>query len=146
MINFFKISQRRRKKIAAILLINFLFSTVLFAFPQQKCDGKCSIDSDSHKCSDRKEMTCCDMMDKNQLKQNSFEMEISAKCCNNKIELIKELTLVIPKTVDTKSVLIEITDVLVNCDDKQFSPNIISQNAIPNTSPPIFLTKSSFLI
>ena len=146
MINQLKISQLRRKRIAAILLINFLFSTFLFAFPQSKCDGMCSLEVESHQCSEMKEMTCCDMMDMNNSNSTPCGMEITDNSCDYMIEAIDDFTFVVPKTIDTEIELPEIEHIFLS--DIENTPQfiIVSQNTILNSSPPIYLNISSFLI
>ena len=144
-----KISQLRRKRIAAILLLNFLFSTVLFSFPQSKCDGMCSIEIELHACSDTvemTEMTCCDKMDMNNTNSIPCEMEITDNSCDYTVEAIDNFTFLVPKSLDTKIVLIEIAKINLNIVEKISDAFILSQNIIPDVSPPIYLANSSFLI
>ena len=144
--NQLKISQLRRKRIATILLINFLFSTILFAFPESKCDGMCSIDVESHQCSDFAEMTCCDMMDMNNTNSIPCEMEFADNSCDYIIDAIDEFTFLVPKTIDTNIELPVIAQIIINDIEKTPPFFVLSQNAILYSSPPIYLTISSFLI
>lgn len=141
-----EISQQRRKRIAAILLINFLFSTVLFAFPQSKCDGMCSIGVVSHECSSMAEMTCCDMMDMNSDKTTPFEMEITDNSCDYVIDTIDDFSFLIPKSIDTKIDLSEIAIITIGVEEKTSTSFVLSNNIFHATSPPIFKTISSYLI
>lgn len=141
-----KISQLRRKRIAIILLSNFLFSTILFGFPQSKCDGMCSTQVELHQCSDMKEMTCCDMMDMNNTNSTPCGMEISDNSCDYIIDTVEDFTFVVPKTIDTNIELFEITSIIINDIEKTPFLFIKSQNTLFNSSPPIYLTVSSFLI
>ncbi len=144
--NQLKISQLRRKRIATILLINFLFSTILFAFPQSKCDGMCSTEVESHECSDMIEMTCCDMMDMNNSNSTPRGMEITDNSCDYIIDTVDDFTFVVPKTIDTNIELPEIANIVIN--DIEITPHFffISQNSLLYSSPPIYLNISSFLI
>jgi hypothetical protein len=144
--NQLKISQLRRKRIAIILLANFLLSTILFAFPQSKCDGMCSIEAESHQCSDMMEMTCCDMMDMNNSNSTPCEMEITDNSCDYMIDAIDDFTFVVPKTIDTNIELPEIADIIISDIEKTPRFLVKSQNTILDSSPPIYLTISSFLI
>jgi hypothetical protein len=144
--NQLKISQLRRKRIATILLINFLFSTILFAFPQSKCDGMCSIEVESHQCADMKEMTCCEMMDMNNTNSTPCGMEITDNSCDYMIDAIDDITFLVPKTIDTSIELLEIAHIILNEIEKTPDFFIKSQNTLLNSSPPIYITISSFLI
>ena len=144
--NQLKISQLRRKRIAAFMLINFLFSTILFAFPQSKCDGMCSIEVESHQCSDMNEMTCCEMMDMNNTNSTPCGMEITDNSCDYIIDAIDDITFLVPKTIDTNIELLEIAHIIIKDIEKTPHFFIISQNTILDSSPPIYLTISSFLI
>lgn len=128
------------------MLINFLSSTVLFAFPQSKCDGMCSIEIESHKCADMNEMTCCDMMDMNNSNSIPCEMEITDNSCDYMIDAIDDITFLVPKTIDINIELSEIAHILIN--DIEKTPDFFfkSQNTLLNSSPPIYITISSFLI
>lgn len=142
-----KISQLARKKVAILLLFNFLISTALVAFPQNQCDEMCSLEQDIHLCSEMKEMTCCDMMGMND-KDNSTPcgMEITESSCDFELDTIDNFTFIVPKTVDSKIVLTEVSCISFYVDQNISNSFIFSQNIISDVSPPIYLTVSSFLI
>ena len=142
-----KISQLTRKRTALLLLVNFFFSTFSFAYPLQECDGLCSLDIESHQCSEMVEMTCCDMMGMND-NDNSTPcgMEITKNSCEFELNIIDNFTFIVPKTVDSKIVLSEISSTNINVDQNISDSFILSQNIIPDVSPPIYLIVSSFLI
>ncbi len=141
-----KISQQRRKKIATMLMVNFLFSTILFAFPQSKCDGICSLEIESHECSDMTEMTCCDMMEMNNSNSIPCGMEISDISCDYTLDAVNDYTFIVPKTADTNVELIKINSITLSFEEK--TPNLFvkSQNIVSYSSPPIYINISSFLI
>ena len=142
-----KISQLTRKRIAILLLLNFFLYTFSFAYPLQKCNGMCSLDQSTHQCSEMIEMTCCDMMGMND-KDNSTPcgMEITENSCDFELDTIDNFTFVVPKTVDSKIVITEVSSINFNVDRNISNSFILSQNIIPDVSPPIYLTVSSFLI
>ncbi len=93
------------------------------------------------------EMTCCDMMGMND-KDNSTPcgMEITENSCDFELDTIDNFTFVVPKTVDSKIVLTEISSINSNVDQNFSNSFFLSQNIIPDINPPIYLTVSSFLI
>ncbi|MCW8849050.1 MAG: hypothetical protein OQJ81_03650 [Melioribacteraceae bacterium] len=128
------------------MLANFILSTILFTFPQSRCDGMCSIEVESHQCSDIKEMTCCDMMDMNNTNSTPCGMEITDNSCDYIIDVIDDITFLVPKTIDTNIELLEIA--LIITSDIEKTPRLLikSQNTLLDSSPPIYLAISSFLI
>jgi hypothetical protein len=140
-----KISQITRKRISVFLLLDFIVSTFLVALPQSRCNGMCSLEQKTHQCSEMVEMTCCDMMDMN---DNSFAcgMEVTENSCDFELNTIDTFTFVIPKTVDSKIILTEISSINFDVDQNISNEFILSQNVIPDVSPPIYITVSSFLI
>lgn len=140
-----KISQIVRKRIAIVLLLNFFVSTVLVGFAHNECNGMCSLDSDSHKCSDNVEMSCCDMMNLDS-NTSACGMEVAENSCDYELTTIDNFISIIPKSVDIKITLTELSS--SNCNFNQYISNsfILSQNFIPDISPPIYLAVSSFII
>jgi hypothetical protein len=141
-----KISHLRRKKIGIFLLLNFLFTTILFSFPQTICNGSCSNEVMKNECCSSKEMTCCDMMDMNKPDSIPCEMEIANNSCEYMIDAIDDFTFLIPKTIDTNIELPEIAHIITNDIEKTPRFLIKSQNTLLYSGPPIYLTISSFLI
>jgi len=142
-----KISQVVRKRIAVFLLLNFLFSTISFSLPQEKCDGMCSSQLESHECSDMVEMTCCDMMgmnNKNNL--DSYGMEVTENSCDYEYSINENPIFIIPKIIDTKIVLSEIDIIDLEVEKEISNSFYIVQNVVPDVSPPIYLSVSSLLI
>lgn len=127
------------------MLIHFIFSTVMFAFPQSKCDGMCSVEVESHHCSDMEEMTCCEMMDMNN-NSTPCGLEIADNSCDYMIDVIDDITFLVPKTIDTNIELPEIANIIINDIEKTPLFLIKAQNTILDSGPPIYLTISSFLI
>ena len=146
LIKTLKISPVTRKRIAMMLMVNFLFSTILFAFPQSKCDGMCSLEIESHECSDMVEMTCCDMMEMNNTNPIPCEMEISDISCDYTLDAVNDYTFIVPKTADTNVELIKINSITLSFEE--IMPNLFvkSQNIVSYSSPPIYINISSFLI
>ncbi len=107
----------------------------------------CSIEQESHQCSEMVEMTCCDMMGMND-KDNTTHcgMEITENSCDFELNTIDTFTFVIPKTVDSKIILTEISSINFDVDQNIANEFILSQNVIPDVSPPIYIAVSSFLI
>lgn len=142
-----KISQVVRKKVALLLLLNFLFSTIYFALPQKNCNGMCNIGEEAHTCLTMEvEKSCCDMMGMNTNETSSCNMEISDVSCDYELSVLNNSTFIIPEIVDSKIELttISILDYDVNSD---FLNSFIQFNeVVPNISPPIYLSVSSFLI
>lgn len=141
-----KISQKRRKSIAAFLLINFLFSTALFAFPQKECDESCNIIAEVNNCCDMDEMTCCDMMESNNAYSSPTDEQIAESSCDYVIDTVEDFTFLVPKTIETSIELNEISYIILNDIEKTPPFFIKSQNTLLNSSPPIYITISSFLI
>jgi hypothetical protein len=106
----------------------------------------CSIEAESHQCSDMMEMTCCDMMDMNNTNSTSCGMEITDNSCDYKIDVIDNFTFLVPKTIDINIELPEIAIIIINDIEKTPLFLIKAQNTILDSGPPIYLTISSFLI
>ena len=141
-----KISHLRRKKIGSFLLLNFLFTTTLFSFPQTICNGSCNNEVMNIECCSSKEMTCCDMMEMNNPDINTCEMEITDNSCDYMIDAVDDITFLVPKTIDTNIELPEIEHIIINEIEKTPDFFIKSQNTLLNSSPPIYITISSFVI
>ena len=86
------------------------------------------------------------MMDMNNTNSALCGMEINDNSCDYMIDAIDDFTFVIPKTIDTEIELPEIAQIFLS--DIENTPQffIVSQNTILDSSPPIYLTISSFLI
>ncbi len=86
------------------------------------------------------------MMDMNNSNSSNCEMEITDNSCNYIIDSIDHFTFVVPKTIDTNIELPEIAHILIN--DIEITPHFfsITQNSLLDSSPPIYLSVSSFLI
>ena len=144
-----KISQKVRKTVTLGLMLNFILSTILFSVPAEKCNGLCNIDLEFHTCADMEmDMTksCCDMMGMTEEKSNSCNMEISDISCDYEFISSSNYTFLIPKTVDSKIVLAEIFTIVIDVKPDNSKTFILSQDAVPDIIPPIYLTVSSFLI
>ena len=142
-----KISQLTRKKIAIFLMLNFVISSILGAFPNEKCDGICDLDQESHKCTDIVEMTCCDMMNiAHNNNSATCGMEVAENSCDYELDSIDNITFIIPENVNSKIELIEISSFNLEIEKNISNSFILSQNFINDVSPPIYLTVSSFLI
>ena len=73
-------------------------------------------------------------------------MEIAENSCDFELNTIDNLTFVIPKTVDPKIEFVEISNITLDFEQTYRNSFILSQNILPDISPPIYLTVSSFLI
>jgi hypothetical protein len=92
------------------------------------------------------EMTCCEMMDMNNTNSTPCGMEITDNSCDYMIDAIDDITFLVPKTIDTSIELPEIANIIINEIEKTPDFFIKSQNTLLNSSPPIYITISSFLI
>ena len=141
-----KISQKRRKRNGIILLIIFLLSSTLVAFPQSKCIGSCSNISVESNCCSVKEDTCCDMMEININNSHPCEMEVNDNSCDYIIDVEDNFTFVVPKTTNSIIELSEIKNVILDTVLEKPQTFSLVRNNIIDSTPPIFITISSFLI
>jgi len=145
----FKISHIVRKRAALFLLLNFLYSTILFAVPTENCNGFCDVAQEIHTCSNMKmdiEESCCDMMGMNENNSKSCDMEFSDLSCDYEFLTSDSFTFIIPKTVDSKIVFTEISNIGIYTKQDVSKKFILSHDIIPDITHPIYLTVSSFLI
>lgn len=142
----FKILQPNRKLIALLLLVNFLFTTFLYSIPYKECDGSCNVVSEVLSCCEKEKMTCCDMMDMNSENNNNCEMEITDNSCDYVIHDTNEVIFLLPKTINTQIQLILIDSINLSFENEVKTPIVHSFDVISNSSPPIYINISSFLI
>ncbi len=152
---FKNISQKWRKLTVVLLLLNFIITPVISAFPQEECSGTCEMMSKFHECNTssmkKTEMknSCCDMMEMNS-KTNSV---VTTKCgmkfsdINCSLIIVKHIntTYTIPKTVD--SIVDFVILPMLNV-ERTISTTALanySQEISLDSSPPIYLMISSFL-
>jgi hypothetical protein len=142
-----KISQKFKKRIALVLLLNFISYTFLLAFPQKQCDKMCNINKESgHECN-MDDMSCCDMMETNSnSKSLSSETEITHNSCNYEYLIKDNYTFIVSTISDFKVELSELSLINFDLGPQILHTFILSQNIISDVSPPIFLINSSFLI
>ena len=86
------------------------------------------------------------MMDMNNSNSTPCGMEISDNSCDYIIDEIDDFTFVVPKSIHTEIELPEIKNIFLSDIENRPQFFIVSQNTILNSSPPIYLTISSFLI
>ncbi len=142
------ISQKIRKKVALLLLLNIVSYTVLLAFPQRECNGVCSIKkSDKCECSIERSMSCCDMMETNSHHNTfSYKSEITHNSCSYELLIHEHNNYIIPKINDSKVDLNTITEIHFESEVSSVQNFFISHKIISNVGPPIYLNVSSFLI
>ncbi|MEE9431452.1 MAG: hypothetical protein V3V16_10450 [Melioribacteraceae bacterium] len=142
-----KISQGVRRKVALVLLINFLFSTIYLALPQESCNGMCDLDINVHTCSTMEvEKNCCEMMGMNTSKTSSCDMEISDVTCDYEISILTNSTFIVPKIIDSKIELATISILDSDINNNFINSFILFNDVTPKINPPIYLSVSSFLI
>jgi hypothetical protein len=144
------ISQVVRKRIALVLLLNFILTTILFSFPNEECNAMCTVTNQSHSCSKRETKNCsCDMsnMKGNINLSHQNNKEFSKESCDYKFTLNDGYTFLVPKTEESKIVLttISIIDISI-VQDNQKNHNNITKNIVFDTGPPIYIIVSSYLI
>lgn len=140
-----KISQIVRKKVALVLLLNFLFSIIYFAFPQESCNGMCNTSEKAHTCLTMEmEKSCCDMMGMNTKKTISSSIEFSDISCDYEISVLNNSTFIIPKIVESKIELTTLSFIDSEINNNFLNSFTLLKNVIPNISPPIYLSVSSF--
>ena len=86
------------------------------------------------------------MMDMNNSNSTPCGMEISDNSCDYIIDEIDDFTFVVPKSIHTEIELHEIAHIITNEIEKTPDFFLKSQNTLLNSSPPIYITISSFLI
>jgi hypothetical protein len=124
-----------------------LITNIIAAIPQPECDGMCSLNIDSHQCTEMIEMSCCDMMGMNSDDQfPDCDLEFAENSCDYKYESINTSTFIIPKTIDSKVELVQLSSIDINISSNIVNFIVYSQSTIADVSPPIYLTVSSFLI
>ena len=106
----------------------------------------CSIEVESHQCSDVKEMTCCEMMDMNSSNSIPRGMEITDNSCDYTIDGVSDHMFLVPKTVDTNFELIKVDNTILSIDQQTPVSFVQSQILVSYSTPPIYITISSFLI
>jgi hypothetical protein len=148
------ISFNWKKLTAIILLLNFAFSPILFAFPQEECNGVCELSSASHDCSmdetEYKNMPCCDMMEMNStnniVTSTNCGMELSDINCAYIFHEKSNALYLIPKINDSNIEFVQITT--INFQKESFIVELFELNLefSLRDKPPIYLFKESFLI
>jgi len=116
------------------------------AIPQAECNGMCSIDIGLHQCTEMAEMSCCDMMGMNNSQVPLCGIEFTENSCDFKYESIEALTFIIPKSVDSKVELVQISNIDIDFGKSISNLVVFSQSTITDVSPPIYISISSFLI
>lgn len=149
--NLINISQKWRKLIAVLLLLNFFVAPILNAFPQEECNGVCEMSSLIHECSSeeniRMEMSCCDMMEINfDSKTTTCGMELSDINCALVSHGQVNTTYIIPKTIDYKVEIVQIRVIDFQNDNSKVELCKLTHVFSYKNEPPIYLTVSSFLI
>ena len=149
--NLINISQKWRKLTAVLLLLNFFVAPLANAFPQEECNGVCEMSSVIHECSSEEnipmEMSCCDMMEMNSnSKTTSCGMELSDIDCALVSHGQVNTTYIIPKTIDYEVEFVQISVIDFQKDNSKVELCKLTQDFSYKNKPPIYLTKSSFLI
>jgi len=149
------ISRKWRKLITAFLLLSFIATPVLNAFPQEECSGTCEMMSQIHECSNNSNETieptnsCCNMMDINSTKTSNTpkkcEMEFSDIDCALVINNHINTAYIIPKTIDCKVDFVLLPMLNVEEDISTIVSTNYSLEISLDSSPPIYLMISSFL-
>ena len=150
---FNNISRKWRKLTAVLLLLNFISTPLLLAFPEEKCDEACEMVMPHHECNSetmQMEDSCCDideisLIDANQSTATECGMEITDVNCALIITEQSNTSYIIPKTVDSKVDLVLLPFCNVVAENSNIVISNYSQEISLDTSPPIYLMVSSFL-
>ncbi|VAX19433.1 hypothetical protein MNBD_IGNAVI01-3206 [hydrothermal vent metagenome] len=148
------ISKKWKKLTAIFLLLNFIATPLIFAFPEEDCNAACEIESTIHECnSDAAKLVedkCCDLMDTNFNNLSSAstdcEMEITDINCTLAVNDQVGTTYIIPKTIDNKVDFIQLAEVDLQIDNSNIEMFDLIQELSFESQPPIYITISSFLI
>lgn len=146
------ISPNWKKLTAIILLINFAFSPILFAFPQEECNGVCEMSSATHECSEMtsKIMTCCDMMEMNSDANSAVSAKAGIQISDINCALLfherVNVSYLIPKTNDNNIEFVQITT--IDFEKENFKVELFEMSNLFSlyNKPPIYLFNESFLI
>lgn len=148
-----QISKKWRKLTVVFLLLNFIASPLLYAFPEEECNSACEIVMPFHDCSSESmhmDDACCDVMATTSSKMehtSSAEsgMKISDIHCSKIFSSKTASTYIIPKTIDSKVDFIILPMFDVEDDITSIVVSNYSQYIFIDSSPPIYLMISSFL-
>ncbi len=146
-----QISKNYRKAISLLLLLYFITSPILFAFPQKTCSGACPMAMDKNNSEMQMNMTTgshCGMMMMMQSKkhQNPCDAEFDMSKCNIDKEYASSSNYIITNKYSTNFDLQQISFVNSYLPNNNFSSLVIKKVNAPQKSPPIFLIVDSFLI
>lgn len=145
-----KMANTITQRVVYILLLNFLFSTVHVVAAQKICNGICFTNITLQNGMNIKENNCCRNMNKIKplnLTSPKNKKEFSKNKCDYNIIFNTGFTFIIPKTDKFKIVLTKIKITNLSLKQKQHQIYIGIKNSIFfDTTPPIFIIVSSFLI
>jgi len=148
------ILQKWRKKTIILLLLNFLFTPLMAAFPAAECNGVCEMETTFHECSSHvKEViqkSCCDMMEINTTKTTGpttpCRTEISDIDCALVYHNQVNETYLIPKIIDIKIEFVQFSTISYEDESTEIELFELTKNFSERKKPPIYLTNLVFLI
>ncbi len=145
------IPEKLKKAVAVLLLLYFAASPLLFAIPQNRCTGTCTMEyNETHTCSmemHEGEHNCCDSgMDFSSLGNQSCDMELTHDNCM----IVKNLNdtnnfVITPKYNSEQSFVVVFTFNLTS-ERKEFISTENSGRLFNEYKTPIYLAVHSFLI
>ena len=142
------ISPKTKKAIAVLLLLYFVLSPLLLAFPVDNCGGACMIDSESHSCTlfHHMQNDCCksDLIDQN---NNACNMELTPDNCNMNNDFAVANDYVVTPKFNSDQNFIVISTISLN-EEKEKTEQIIFKTSTTfalHEKLPIFKIVQSFL-
>ncbi len=147
------ISQRWKKFIVILLLINFVTTPFLNALPENKCDSACKMKTTIHACCSKatikKKSNCCSMMEMNSndnsTNNTKCPVKLSKKKCTPRVVEQKTTEYLIPKTIDCEVELVVFSALSLEENNVSIAISNYSYKFYLDSSPPIYLMISSFL-